>query len=207
MSTHDFRDLRVVHEHPANLGGLVGTAHPALDPQVRATGWARPRKDRRKIPGTEPDQRVVRIEGGDNQFTDLAIGARGPQCPAERFPRSRSRRPPFLRAARSHTRSNPSRQSCSIETSSTPRCFSQARAPGGNASPETNALRRDSGATSRLVRLLDQRAQEARGTDIAGRAKVRDRRSCSSVLPTPAGKTVQPSASAAASVIAPAGVR
>ena len=84
VPTHDFRDLRVVNEHPAHLRRLVGPAHPAFDAQVRAPARAGPRKDRRKISGAEPDQRVVRIERSRPTHRPRHR-RRDPRCLAERF--------------------------------------------------------------------------------------------------------------------------
>src|SRR5213596_4258361 len=70
----DFGDLRWLHEHSLYLGGLVGAAHPAADPNIGASTGALPWQYRRQVTGPEPHQRVIRIEAGDDHFADFAFG-------------------------------------------------------------------------------------------------------------------------------------
>src|SRR5882724_7542754 len=73
VSPCDFGHLRRLHEHALHLGGLVGTAHPAADARVGAAAGADPRQHRGQVPGAEADQRIIRIEAGDDDLTDFAF--------------------------------------------------------------------------------------------------------------------------------------
>src|SRR3989454_4780362 len=73
VSPYDLGDLRWLHEHSFHLGGLVGTAHPTANAGVGAPTGALPRQYRRQVSGSEPHQRVIRIEAGDDHFADFAV--------------------------------------------------------------------------------------------------------------------------------------
>ena len=76
MSAKDFGDLVGMHEHAAHLGRLVGAPHPSADAQVGAPARARTGKHRGQVAGGEAHQRIVRIEGCNYNFADLAVGKR-----------------------------------------------------------------------------------------------------------------------------------
>ncbi len=76
MAFDDFVDLFRMDEHTAYLGGLVGTAHPALDAQVGAPAGTGAFHHRREVSGSKSNQRVIWVQTGDNHFTDFAIGDR-----------------------------------------------------------------------------------------------------------------------------------
>src|SRR5712691_7698006 len=73
VSPYDFGDLRWLHEHSLHFGGLVGTAQPPADPDIGASTGALPGQYRRQVSGSEPHQRVIRIEAGDDHFADFAF--------------------------------------------------------------------------------------------------------------------------------------
>src|SRR5258708_663005 len=51
----------------------IGAAHPAADARVGAADGADPGEYRGQVPGAEADQRVVRIEAGDDHLADFAL--------------------------------------------------------------------------------------------------------------------------------------
>src|SRR5262249_51547430 len=62
MALADVRHLGGTHEHALDLGGLVGTAHPARQPHIGAPATRAARHHRREVAGREPDHRIVRVE-------------------------------------------------------------------------------------------------------------------------------------------------
>src|SRR6267143_651519 len=73
VSPYDLGHLRRLHEHALNLRGLVGAAHPAADARVGAATGADAGQYRGQVPGAEADQRVVRIEAGNDHLADFAF--------------------------------------------------------------------------------------------------------------------------------------
>src|SRR5205085_5641289 len=73
MAAHDLVHLRRRDEHRAHLRALIGAAHPTLDAHVRAPAWARAREHGGKVAGAEANERVILVEGGND---DLAYFAR-----------------------------------------------------------------------------------------------------------------------------------
>ena len=59
MTPADLRDLRRMHEHALDLGGLVGAAHPAGDAHVGAPARRASRHQHREVAGGEPDHRII----------------------------------------------------------------------------------------------------------------------------------------------------
>ena len=80
MTPDDFGDLRGVHEHPLDLGRLVGPAQPSFEAHVRtpARGWIRHRFRQHggQVAGAEAHQRIVRVERRDDHFSDFSGGNR-----------------------------------------------------------------------------------------------------------------------------------
>ena len=74
-----------MHKHAADLDSLVGPSHPALDARVGATASAATRHDGREVTGAKANQRIVRVERGDNQFADFAFGHRVARAGANDF--------------------------------------------------------------------------------------------------------------------------
>ena len=142
MALDHLVDLRRMHEHALDLGGLVGAPHPALDAQVGAAARAAPGEKRGQIARAEADQRVLRGERGHHHFTDLALPPPARRCPGARSPGSRPRRRPSPRAPRSRRRSVPGRRCRTTGNPSIPRSASILRTGGRKASPPTEALRR-----------------------------------------------------------------
>src|SRR5581483_6957820 len=76
MTLADFSNLLRANEHALDLGGLIGAAHPALDPHVGAAAGAPARKrgaevtDRKAYPG------MVGIERGYDDLADFALAHR-----------------------------------------------------------------------------------------------------------------------------------
>ena len=73
MALADLRHLAGMHEHALHFRGLVGAAHPALDPHIAAPARRATLHRRREVAGREPDHRIVRIERGDDDLADLAL--------------------------------------------------------------------------------------------------------------------------------------
>ena len=65
-----------MHKHAADLGGLVGAAHPAFDAGIGAARGTGSRKIGREVARAEADQRIVGVERGDDQLAHLALGHR-----------------------------------------------------------------------------------------------------------------------------------
>ena len=69
----DVGDLPGVYKHAAYFGGLVGSAHPALDARVAAPAGTGPGQDGRQVASAKSDQRVIGVECGHHHLTDLAL--------------------------------------------------------------------------------------------------------------------------------------
>ena len=70
-------DLFGAHEHAFDLRGLIGAAHPSLDPQIGASAHL-PRDECRQVAERKPDQRIIRIERCHNDLADLAASTGSP---------------------------------------------------------------------------------------------------------------------------------
>ena len=68
-----FNHLPGLHEHAAHFGGLVCAAQPAFDAHIGAACRAVARQDGGKVARAKTDQRVVGVQGGDDQLADLAL--------------------------------------------------------------------------------------------------------------------------------------
>src|SRR4051812_42089447 len=71
MPLADLRHLLGADEHPLDLGGLVGAAHPALDPHIAASAGTPAGQRSGKIAKRETNPWMMRIERGDGYFADL----------------------------------------------------------------------------------------------------------------------------------------
>ena len=70
----DLVNLARVHKHAAHFGGLVSATQPAFDALVGTACGARAGQYGGQVAGAKTDQRVIRVQRGDHQFTDLAFG-------------------------------------------------------------------------------------------------------------------------------------
>ena len=83
MARADGVDLRRVHKHALDLGGLVGAAQPALDAAIAAPATAGAVQKRRQIAGGKAHQRVgAVVQRGDHHLADIAIGHQLAPCQA-----------------------------------------------------------------------------------------------------------------------------
>ena len=74
MARHDLRDLLRVHEHPADLRGLVGPPDEPGDARPGPPARARVVAQRHEVEVREPKQRPVRVRHGRHDLTGLAHG-------------------------------------------------------------------------------------------------------------------------------------
>ena len=72
MAAHDLVHLLRGDEHRANLGALVGAAHPSFDAHVGAAAGARARQHGGEVAGCEADQRIVLVERGDDDLAHFS---------------------------------------------------------------------------------------------------------------------------------------
>src|SRR5215470_1776110 len=73
MALDDLRNLRRMHEHPLDLGRLVGPPQPALESRVRTAAGGHARNHCGQIARPEADQGIVDVaEHADDDFADLA---------------------------------------------------------------------------------------------------------------------------------------
>ena len=74
------RHLFRTDDQAPDLGRLVGTHFPAVDPHVGSPAWAFAGHDGRQVSGRKPDQGIVPVECRNQDFADLAVRHRIP-CP------------------------------------------------------------------------------------------------------------------------------
>src|SRR5690606_21070719 len=75
-ATDDLVHLPGLHEHAAHLRRLVGPTEPAADAHVGAPAGRNAGQDRGKVARAESDQGIDRVEAGDDDLADLAVGDR-----------------------------------------------------------------------------------------------------------------------------------
>ena len=76
MPRNNRGDLRGMNEDTLDLGRLVGASQPAFDAHVGSATRADAGEYGREVTGGKTDQRIIRIETGDDDFADFAVGHR-----------------------------------------------------------------------------------------------------------------------------------
>ena len=162
-----------MHEHAADLGGLVGAAQPALDARVGAARGAGAGQHRRQVPGAEADQRVVGVQHRDHHLADLAFGHRIAGAGAHDLDdHAFVDHQALARAGLIGNQADIGRGVALVDRHA---AFGEPVAQAGRKGLAADqALDQTAHVGAAFLRLLDQDAQEARGTQVALRAQFGD---------------------------------